>query len=411
MFANLANLHTASMKDIYLHARNFIHDDPYTGSIAATAWTGIGTWATMKNIEHVKKILDEYITKTKLMHGELIDVATTVNTTQNVMKHLNATDAAPKHDVSILTSTYSQSSDAALNQLLDNLASSTFSKSKNMYSRGRVLATHRILTEEKEKLAPLLEVIGLIDAYVSLAEVYMEQKNTQAPYCFADITERDTPYINVSDCWCPLISPAKAVPNALQLGSTGHNTNAILTGPNALGKTLFMQGISHAVMLAQSVGMAPAASAEISLFHCIKSYLNITQDPTQGLSSFAAEKARVEELKDYMKNHTHAGPYLFVLDEPYSKTYAREAEIRVYDFGKTIAEHPNCMALLATHLEKPTNLEEDTAGIFKNYHPEVIENDDGTFTPCFKIKPGRPAWWFSDDQKRSKFVDWLATPS
>ncbi len=121
-----------------------------------------------------------------------------------------------------------------------------------------------------------------------------------------------------------------------------------------------------------------------------------------------AEKMRVDTIKDFIFTH-HRNPQfkaMVLLDEPFRGTVDAESADRMYDLGKEIANLPQVIALIATHVEKPVRLEKDT-GLFANYHVRIKELENGTFQREYKLEPGILEWWFTDGQKRSRFIDFV----
>jgi hypothetical protein len=64
------------------------------------------------------------------------------------------------------------------------------------------------------------------------------------------------------------------------------------------------------------------------------------------------------------------------------------------------------MLVMASHLQQPIQLQEDT-NLFINKQMQITSNDDGTFNRAFKLLDGAACWWFTDIEKRMQFIDWL----
>jgi DNA mismatch repair ATPase MutS len=136
--------------------------------------------------------------------------------------------------------------------------------------------------------------------------------------------------------------------------------------------------------------------------------LHPQEDLQQGLSTFMAERACMDEIASFA--HKSHGPILLLIDEPYRGTVDLEASKRIYAFGKSIADMKYCIASIATHNQYPIELARDTNGAFANWHVHIeeIKSISSSFKRTYKIKPGPADWWFEDAEKRSKFIDWLA---
>ena len=80
-------------------------------------------------------------------------------------------------------------------------------------------------------------MINLIKYYLKL---YKEScNNDNATYCFASYIEQETPYIKAQNFWTPFIDPQEVVTNDIELGNTNGPRDAIISGPNAGGKSKF----------------------------------------------------------------------------------------------------------------------------------------------------------------------------
>jgi hypothetical protein len=101
------------------------------------------------------------------------------------------------------------------------------------------------------------------------------------------------------------------------------NTNIIITGPNASGKTTIIKSLLINVLLSQQIGYGCYSSARIKLYDTFHSYLNIPD--TSGRDSlFQAEARRCKEIlenisKNPLNNH------LCIFDEIYSGTNPTDA--------------------------------------------------------------------------------------
>lgn len=284
----------------------------------------------------------------------------------------------------------------------------TYEKSRMplMYC-GTMLSCFARIYYHKNKLIPLLDCIACLDAYSSLASLYKEFRNTKTPWCFSSIMIAHKPFMEVKNCWLPLLDPACAIANTIALGGDGEN-NALFTGPNGSGKSTIMKALGYVIILSQGWGIAPAEQATLSLFSGCKTYLNVREDISQRLSTFMAEKKRIEEIRLFLKEIALGKHTFLLIDEPYRGTIEIEAASRVYALGLELAANKHVISVIATHLEKPIALAQDTHN-FINYHVELLEPTVGNFQRTFKLKQGPARWWFEQAEKRSRFVDWLGT--
>ena len=286
-------------------------------------------------------------------------------------------------------------------------------KNSIIYGRGAVLATQAALSENKETLVKALEAIGEIDALLCIAKVYRLAQETKAvnPWSFAQFDlQKSTPFIGAQDFWLPLIAHrGNTIKNTFVLGNEQSNRHCFFSGPNSLGKTTAIKNIAMLILFAQSWGIVPASTCTLTPFKVLASYLapQTHDDVASGVSSFMAEKNRVEAIQNLVKKES--GFCVVLVDEPYRGTLESLASERVENFCSFMSEQPHAMTFIATHLVAPiTKAEDTTLKGWKNYSLDVIDQGDN-FTPTFKIVSGPAAWWFHDAAKRTRFISWLET--
>ncbi len=295
-------------------------------------------------------------------------------------------------------------------ELMQLLKTSTFSKeSTSFYSRGRVLLAHKRMNEVKDEFIPLLQLVGQMDAYCSLARLYKERQNAAGGvFSFAHFVPDSHALLSVNECWIPACDTKNSVKNSIAWGAAQHRENKIIiTGPNGCGKSTIMKAVAWNILLAQSWGIVPASAAELSVFGCIKTSLNPQENLQKGLSTFMAEKCRMDSIEAFLHNWQGNQPVLLLLDEPYHGTIGLEASDRIMQFGARQADKPWCMLVMATHLQAVTTLAEKMTGIFANYCFDAVLDDTGIFTRTFMLQPGVAHWWFNDLAKRRRFIDQL----
>lgn len=296
---------------------------------------------------------------------------------------------------------------AIFKELVALLKTSTFDEpSTTFYSRGKVLLANQLMDDVRDELIPILQMIAQIDGYHSIATVFKEQNKEQTPFCFVDFVSIDTPCLKCEKCWTPLAPTVKPVLNNFDWDKNTH-TKIVLTGPNGSGKSTVMKAISHAIILAQAWGICPAQKATIRMFTGLRSSLSPREDLQQNLSTFMAEKKRIDDIKNDILKYSQKDCFFVLLDEPYRGTVESEAAYRINLFAKELVPLNHCMMIMATHLQEPTTLSENTHGIFANYQLGLEEKTDGRFVRTFTLLPGFADWWFKDFIKRRRFIDQL----
>lgn len=280
-------------------------------------------------------------------------------------------------------------------------------KSPYIYSRGHVLTMHLKLTEKKKSLIPLFHSLAFLDAYCSIAQLYKESQNQPVVFSFAEFVNEENPFLDYREAWLPLLPYTEAIVNDLVMGMPSKPAKIVITGPNGGGKSTILKTLGMAI-LPQSWCIAPARSARQTIFSSMRTALAPREDLEHGLSTFMAEKKTMAEI---LADIYRAAPYehmLVLVDEPYKGTVDAESAKRIYQFGKDVAGFPQALVAIATHVKKPIELAQDTNGIFGNYQVKINEISEGSFERLFKLEPGAAMWWFQDESKRSRFVDWIS---
>lgn len=273
-----------------------------------------------------------------------------------------------------------------LKKLCSLLLTNTFKSKPSYFShKGRVLAAYSLLEDVKKELAPALCALGEIDALFSTVKLYKEYYYKDAYYTFPTYITADSPVITMVDMWNPFVG-AKSVKNSIQLGGT-EKQNIILTGPNAGGKSTFLKGTTLSILLAQTLGIAPAKELTFTPFAKINTYMNITDDTAGGNSLFKSEVLRAQNLITTVDNLDKHQFSLSIMDEMFSGTSPKEGAAASYAVAKNLGSKNNSILLLATHFPLLTQLEKSTSD-FTNYQVRVLHNNDGTFSYPFMLEKG-----------------------
>jgi hypothetical protein len=165
------------------------------------------------------------------------------------------------------------------------------------------------------------------------------------------------------------------------------SNNAIITGPNASGKTTMLKATTINVIFTQQFGVGFYESCDMAPYTHIHSYLNIPD--TSGRDSlFQAESRRCKEIidiihKPYPDTHENRlAKHFCIFDELYSGTNPTEATQSAYAFLLYLSKYKNVDFILTTHyvslckkLEKKL---EKKAALRKiaNYKMDVTKNPE-----------------------------------
>lgn len=250
---------------------------------------------------------------------------------------------------------------------------------------GKVLVTYQLIHDHTAALEPLLCALGEIDAYMSCARLYKEFEHQRVCYTFAeyDVTSKQ-PFISADKIWSPFIDPSHVVANSITLGTDHIPHNLIITGPNEGGKSTFVKSLALAIILAQSIGIAPAKDIRLTPFSYVATYLNIVDD--SGKSLFEAQLQRSRSICDHIFQ-MGADQYSFVIiDELFNGTDPRVGQVISYSFADYLRKNRKVISIFPTHFPLLTDLEKTGDSI--NYKVSAIIDQQGKITYPFLVEKG-----------------------
>ncbi len=176
-----------------------------------------------------------------------------------------------------------------LNDLRNLLSSTTFQGQASTFSHvGAIIKSYLLMHEMKDHFSGALSAIGIIDAYSSIVTLIKEHANKPASFCFATYATAEKPFINLKYFWHPFIDPDSAITNSMFLGTskklasssakaTAGLANGTIKEPNEGDRSTMLKAIAIALVMAQTIGIAPAKSMAFTPFYSIATYLNIKE--------------------------------------------------------------------------------------------------------------------------------------
>ncbi len=261
-------------------------------------------------------------------------------------------------------------------ELWDNI----FEKEPYLLSdKGKILRTFFLVSighEGKTRLTPLLQMVGMIDAFHSISKL---QNYSQPEY----LLYTDKPILESEEIWNPFLDSSKAIKNDFKLGNNLPN-NMLITGPNASGKSTFIKSVVLGVLMAQTISIVPCKKMIMSPFQLLNTYLNIP-DAKGRESLFEAEMYRAKNHITAVNALTNKDFSLVVMDEIFNSTNYEEGVAGAYIIGKELGRINNSLSIITTHFGYLTKLSK--TGNFTNYMFEV-EKKDSQIIKSYKIKEG-----------------------
>ncbi|MDD6405627.1 MAG: DNA mismatch repair protein MutS [Clostridiales bacterium] len=177
----------------------------------------------------------------------------------------------------------------------------------------------------------------------------------------------------------PLIAPDVVVENDAHF--TGGAT--IITGSNMSGKTTFLRTLGINLVLAYAGAPVCADYMEADVMKIFTS-MRVTDDVSNGISTFYAEILRIKTMVEYKKENR---PMLCLIDEIFKGTNSADRIVGATQVIKKLSGS-NSMTLVSTHDFELCDLKADDGTPAANYHfEEYYEGDQLKFD--YKKKDGR----------------------
>lgn len=239
---------------------------------------------------------------------------------------------------------------------------------------GEQLKTFKYL--DLDYIRCILKRLYIID---SLYSVYTFKNTMSCSY--SSYLLQSKPVLSIAEVWHPCISKSNVVKNDI---SISNDSNAIITGPNAGGKSTFIKSLLVNIIFSQTIGMTLSDSCEHTIFECIHSQINLPDN--KGYESlFEAEMYRCKGILDTLK-HNPEYKYLIIMDEIFNSTNPIEGICGAYAIVKNIAQCPNTLLLFTTHYTYLTKLQKQT-NKFITLKMNITRNGEEISYP-YKLEPG-----------------------
>lgn len=162
----------------------------------------------------------------------------------------------------------------------------------------------------------------------------------------------DLPVYNATDLRHPCMVQASCVSNSVKMMCDEDSADAaLLTGPNAGGKSTLLKAILLSTIMAQTLTIAPCVSLTMSPYSHIHSHINVP-DVQGSKSLYEAEMDRAKESMIVLAEMKKTSPNRFsllVMDEVFSSTNPIEGIAGAYSVAKNLASSCNATLIVSTH--------------------------------------------------------------
>ena len=273
-------------------------------------------------------------------------------------------------------------------QTLKNARRYTTSKLKELEQK-IITAEEQISDLEYEIFCTIREKVE--DEALNILETAKNIAMIDVLSCFAEISEKFNycrPIINsgtkiiIKEGRHPVVEQMnitdKFIPNDCYL-DTENEQLLIITGPNMAGKSTFLRQVALICIIAQMGCFIPAKSANIGIIDQIFTRIGASDDLARRLSTFMIEMTETAKILNYATSNS-----LIIIDELGRGTSTSDGQSIAMATLEKLHEL-NAKTLFSTHYHQLTEI--DLPHV-KNYHLDIIENEDGSINFVRKLKPG-----------------------
>lgn len=375
-----------SSGDILLGLISMLKNNQVKGAVAVFAGmsSALSAKAQYESIGDnflILKYLQEKLISASAFLDIMSEISAKVINCQEVYKELDV-----KEICNLLHKT--ERTNKEISKLLRLLQTNTFKRQPTIFSNwGRILIAYKKLNELKQGFEKALCSVGKIDAFLSMAKLFKEYQNKRVSCCFAQYSQNNTPFIDMKDFWNPVIDEVKAVTNSVAFGLQDNARNIIITGPNEGGKSTIIKSIATNIIFAQTFGIVPAKSMNLTVFKKVDTYINIIDDMTSGNSLFKAQVIRIRYLLDQAKDLKDNEFWFAAFDEPLNGTACSVAQAISYCIAKSLANLTNNICLISTHFQKLSELAQADNN-FANYKVNANIDQNGQVSCDFILQKG-----------------------
>ncbi len=175
--------------------------------------------------------------------------------------------------------------------------------------------------------------------------------------------------INISD---------RFIPNDCYL-DTNKEQVLIITGPNMAGKSTYLRQVALICIIAQMGCFVPAESASLGIIDNIFTRIGASDDLARKLSTFMIEMTETAKILNFATEKS-----LIIIDELGRGTSTSDGQSIAFATLEKLHEL-KAKTLFSTHYHQLTEI---NLPRIKNYHLDIIENDDGSINFIRKLQLG-----------------------
>jgi hypothetical protein len=238
----------------------------------------------------------------------------------------------------------------------------------------------------REALGTVLRRAYVMDALGSIVRMRDAMSLTTVQYI-----DQQAPLLRLNGVWHPGVGPGSVANDWAFPAEPAARANALLTGPNAGGKSTLMKSVLLSVLMAQTLTFAPCRKGMlIRPFGRICSHINVPDSHERGESLFQAEMNRAMEcIKALSRAREEGRTCLVVIDEIFSSTNPVEGIAGALATASKLGAFENAISIVSTHY---TYLARLTHGPDARFAAFMMPVRLGASAPCpladYKLRPG-----------------------
>jgi hypothetical protein len=227
----------------------------------------------------------------------------------------------------------------------------------------------------KEELLKIVNVAYFIDGLRSIGRLKYHIGLSFPNYIKFD----ETPIYESIKAWHICLDPNTTVRNDITF------KNAVITGPNAGGKSTLIKTMCINILLAQTCCVTASENTKITPFYFINSQINVPD--CKGIESlFEAEMNRCMYTLDTVRKYPDK-PCLIIMDEIFNSTNVVEAIAGAFSILENLASHKNVMTTITTHFLYLTKLKKQSSFECFCMNVKIDEYTNDIVYP-YKLKTG-----------------------
>jgi DNA mismatch repair protein MutS len=168
------------------------------------------------------------------------------------------------------------------------------------------------------------------------------------------------------------------IPNDCYL-DTDEEQILIITGPNMAGKSTYLRQVALICIIAQMGCFVPAKSADLGIIDHIFTRIGASDDLARKLSTFMIEMTETAKILNFATEKS-----LIIIDELGRGTSTSDGQSIAFATLEKLHKL-KAKTLFSTHYHQLTEI---NLPRIKNFHLDIIENDDGSIKFIRKLRPG-----------------------